>query len=241
MIGVILAGGYAKRLYPLTENIPKALLPVVGKPIIHYILEQLFFMDKIILSTNRRFEKHFRNYLDICGLSERVDIVVENSTTESNKLGAIGALENLVDGIDDDVLIVAGDNIFDFSISDMLEDFIDDKRVIIGAYDLDDLEVAKRFGCFSLDDGGRIIDFVEKPAEPVSGIISTGIYMIPSGGLKYIAEYMAEGNNADAPGYFMQWLILKTDVYAHVFSGRWFDIGQFDQYNEAIDYFAGKK
>ena len=86
-----------------------------------------------------------------------------------------------------------------------------------------------------------IIDFVEKPEDPLSSIISTGIYLIPSKDLGFIAEYMAEGNNADAPGYFMQWLILKTDVYAHVFSGRWFDIGQFDQYNSAIDYFAEKK
>ena len=239
MKAIVLVGGYAKRLRPLTENTPKALLPIVGKPIIHYIIEQLQELDcsdEIIISTNRKFEEHFRNYLDITRLSVR--LAVEDSTSEGNKLGAIGALENLVDGIDDDVLVVAGDNLFDFSISDMLED---SGKIIIGAYDLRDKDIIRnRFGCLDVSDG-KVVSFVEKPDEPASSIISTGIYVIPYDKLSYLKDYMSEGNNPDAPGFFIQWLISKADVYAHVFTGKWYDIGQFDQYNAAIDGFVQKK
>ncbi len=243
MKAIILVGGYAKRFYPLTENTPKSLLPIVGKPIVHYIIEKLegiARIDRIYLSTNQKFEPHFNNYIKLIDGFDKLEVVTEDSTTEENKLGAIGALNYLLDlkEIDDDLIIIAGDNLFDFCIRDMINDSEKTGLLTIGCYDCGDKSIVKnKFGCISLGEKNLITGFVEKPDYPETSIISTGIYVIPKDSLKYLKEYKAEKNNLDAPGFFMQWLIKKCEVNGYIFTGNWFDIGHFDQSNEAIKFF----
>ncbi|MCF7860648.1 nucleotidyltransferase family protein [Candidatus Woesearchaeota archaeon] len=248
MKAIVLVGGYAKRLYPLTQNTPKALLPVAGKPIVHYMLEELQangHIDTIYLSTNRKFESHFKNYLNIAQNLDKTEIIVENSDREENKLGAIGALNYLITQNDmkDDLMFLAGDNIFENVITSMINTFIQNQRVTIGVRDRKDIKLIRnRYGVIETDKEciGKVIGFEEKPDDPKSTLISTGIYIIPRSKLHMIIDYCKTNNNLDAPGYFFQWLIKNTDVYSYEFTSKWFDIGQFDQLNEAAEYFANK-
>lgn len=239
MDAVVLAGGYATRLWPITKLRAKPLLPLAGRPIIDYILEPLEAEDRVenvYISTNKRFEEDFTDYLDSHGY-DKVELAIEPTWAEDEKLGTIGALAELVDreGLSDDTLVIAGDNLFSFDVSDFLDFFSEKEAACIAAYDVGSREDAKQYGLVSLD-GGRVVDFQEKPSEPKSTLVSIACYAFPAGSLRLLDEYLGGDNNPDAPGFFLEWLYTRENVYAYVFDGDWFDIGTPDSYLRANSY-----
>ncbi|WP_148883767.1 sugar phosphate nucleotidyltransferase [Thermococcus aciditolerans] len=226
---LIMAGGYATRLWPITKDNPKALLPVGNRVILDYILEKVGELGlETYISTNRFFEAHFRPYAEERG----VELIVEDTLHEEEKLGTIGAMKKAVDELGlDDYLVIAGDNLFSFSLTDFLRAY--DGRTLIAVYDVGDLELAKRYGVVVLE-GDRVISFEEKPAQPRSTLISTGVYVFPKVVMERIDEYLSNGNR-DSPGYFLQWLLSKGEpIKAYRFSEYWYDIGSADSYLEAL-------
>ncbi|CAB50504.1 sugar phosphate nucleotidyltransferase [Pyrococcus abyssi] len=227
---LIMAGGYATRLWPLTKDKPKPLLPVGIKTILDFIMEKVLELnvDEVYISTNKFFEHKFKPYAEKYG----VDLIIEDTYREEEKLGTIGAIKNALDSLGlDDYLIIAGDNIFSLSLRDFVSKFTG--KPLIAVYDVGDLELAKRYGVVILE-GNRVVKFIEKPQEPPSTLISTGIYALPRDVMGMIDEYLKYGNK-DAPGYFIQWLIERgIEVYAYKFDDFWYDIGSADSYLESL-------
>ena len=245
MKAVILAGGFAKRMWPLTENQAKALLPVADKPIINHILEKLEEADDvndIYISTNEKFESDFQQWIDSVQTSKNLKLVVECHDCEERKLGAIGGLKYLIykEKINDDLLVIAGDNLFEFDLKSFVGCCNGCRDPVVAFYDMGDLEKVKKFGVASLDVNNYVQHFEEKPEEPKSTLISTCIYLIPKEDLKLIDVYLQGENNPDAPGFFIQWLKDQKQIRGFVFTDRWFDIGSFELYDEAIKEFGNK-
>ena len=242
MIAIILAGGYGTRLRPLTGGIAKPLLPVEGKPIIDYIVERLLNLqgiDQIVVSTNERFEGQFSEWLSR-RRHRKVKVVAEPSHGEDDKLGAVRALSRLVEGLNSrDYLVVAGDNLFTSGLKDMVEYYRSKGSPVVALFDVGDLEVVKRYGCVEVEADGRITGFVEKPERPKSTLAATCIYALPEGSLKRVREYLEEGNDPDAPGYFVQWLCRRERVYGYVLQGYWSDIGTPESYEDAKRLWRG--
>ncbi len=246
MKAIILAGGYAKRLWPLTKNKPKQLLSVGGRPMVEYIIEKLETqeeIDKIIISTNEKFEGNFKEWLSGYKSSKDIELVIEPTLLEENKLGSVGALGYLVKKKDfnEELMIIGGDNLFDFDLRDLINYYREKKGDVVALYDLKSIEKARSYGVAKVDEKMRIIDFVEKPKNPPSALVSTACYMLSPGGVKSILSYLDAGENPDAIGFFIKWLIKRERVFGFVFSGRWFDIGSLESLEEADLIYSKKK
>jgi glucose-1-phosphate thymidylyltransferase len=243
---IILAAGYATRLYPLTLTQPKPLLPVAGKPMVDYVLDNLASIpdiDRILLVTNARFAPHFQQWADQYRASKsQIDFTIVNdgSTDDSNKLGALGDL-NLVltrEQLDDDLIVVAGDNLFSQSLGDFGTFCRSHDEVVLGTYDVGTVDQARKYGVVDVDASGRIVSFIEKPAEPVSTLIGIALYYYPKRTLPLIRQYIAEGNNPDQPGRLIQWLYPRQPVLTWNVPGIWYDIGSKETLEEANRIFA---
>jgi len=246
MKAVILAGGYARRMWPLTKNRPKHLLPVAGRPMLDYVmdsLESIPDLEEIFLSTNMRFQGQFKKYLDGVNTKKRLRLFIEDTRSEEEKLGSVGALGYLIreSGLDDNLLVIGGDNIFGFEMTDFIEYFYSKKANTIALYDLGNREKARLYGVVHIDDDNRIIDFHEKPADPQSTLVSTACYAFTRKGVRSILRYLEEGNDPDKMGHFIEWLYRHDDVYGFVFTGVWFDIGSLESYEAADRYFSSLK
>lgn len=241
MKALILAAGYATRLRPLTLDRPKPLLSIGGRPIIEYLIsniEQAHGIDRIYLVTNRQFVSNFQGWLKDFSPRKKVEVLDDGSHSDEDKLGAIGdmgfamAKEKIVD----DLLVVGGDNLFQFDISDFIE-FFKARGTSVALYDIGDKVLARRYGIVELDAGGRIIDFQEKPTKPKSTLVSTCIYLFPKEKLYLIEKYLKGGHNPDAPGKYIEWLAKREPVFGFVFKDKWYDIGDLDSYRRAnLDY-----
>ncbi len=245
MKALIMAAGYATRLYPLTENQPKPLLPVAGKPIIEYIIEKIESfpnIDKIYVVTNNKFHIHFEEWKDKFSYKIPIEIINDGTLTNDDRLGAIGDMHYVVTNknIDDDLLVVAGDNLFDFDLA-KLRDFSQDKGIVICAYDVEDFSLATQYGIVSVGNDGKVTSFVEKPADPPSTLAALGLYVFKQDKLPLLRRYVNEGNNTDAPGYFIQWAYKVDDVYSYVFHGQWYDIGDLKSYESANKLYEQNK
>jgi glucose-1-phosphate thymidylyltransferase len=244
MKAVVLAGGFARRMWPLTKDIPKPLLPVCGRPIIDYVLGSISCVpaiDKVYISVNRKFEGNFRGWLSGTSLKKDAEIFAEESMREEEKRGAIGALSMLIKekAIDDDLLVIAGDNLFDFDVSRFVSSH--NGAPVVALYDMCEVQkAAGKYGVVTLGEDMVIKEFHEKPENPPSSLISTGCYFFPRSSLCMIHQYLAEGQNPDAPGFFISWLSKKTTVHGFVFdsSARWFDIGSRESYEDASRAFV---
>jgi glucose-1-phosphate thymidylyltransferase len=242
MKALILAAGYGTRLYPLTKNKAKPLLPVGGKPIINHLLEQLERIDeinRICVVTNQKFAADFEHWA--VGLRNTVPITVINdgTTSDADKLGAIGDMDLVIraQAIEEPLLIVGGDNIFTFDFRDFVR-FYHEHGSAVGLYRLDDLEAIKRFNETVLDERGRIISFREKPPDPKSNLFAVCLYCYRAEDVARVKQYLDAGNNPDAPGHYVAWLHKQTNVYGYPFAGTWYDIGDLKAYEEADGFFA---
>ena len=239
MIAIILGGGYATRLWPLTKDKPKPLLSVAKKPIIEYIVEKLVELEvikQIIISINLKFEPHFREWQSMYHNS--VEILVEKSRSEEEKLGAVKALAQITSKVDDDCLILAGDNLFESDLDGMIQTFNEKKAPIIALYNVKSLDLAKQYSTINLDTDNRIIDFVEKPKIPKTTLIGTCIYIVPKRTLPRLKEYLEKGLGRDEPGLFIEWLHRQEPVYGYILEGYWCDIGNLESYKKADKFFS---
>ncbi len=242
MKAVVLAGGYATRLWPITKERAKPLLPLGEREIIDYILKPIVKEDRIddiYISTNERFSDDFTDYLDRNNYAE-VEIVTESTRNEEEKLGTVGALSELIErkNIEEDTLVIAGDNLYSFDISEYLDYYEEHNDNQIAAYDVGSREKAKQYGLVDIENE-LVIDFQEKPDNPNSTLVSIACYLFSGDTLSDIDRYISDGNNPDAPGYFIEWLQKKEDVRAYTFDGDWFDVGTPDSYLDAYRYVLG--
>ena len=243
MKAVILAAGYATRLYPLTLNRPKALLDVAGRPMVEYLLEALRGMDGldgIYLVTNSKFADAFREWAAGWEGAD-VQIVDDGTVDEESKLGAIGDLDLTIReaGIDDDLIVLAGDNLFSESLAPFGEFAAAKGAPVLGVYDVGDLEAIRRYNAIELDEDDRLTFFEEKPAEPRSTLTGIALYFYPRESLGLVREYLDGGNEPDQPGRLVQWLYPREPVYAWRVPGRWYDIGSAETLAEADAAFSG--
>ncbi len=243
MKALILAAGYATRLYPLTLNRPKPLLEVAGKPMMEYVVERIEkinketdIVDEILVVTNQKFSGHFRKWAEGFKTELKVTILNDGTLSDDDKLGAIGDIDftakqvNLSDGL----LVVAGDNLFDFGLYDFVK-FARKKEdgSGVGLYKIEDRELVKKYSVVTLDDENRVIDFEEKPENPQTSLIAICLYYFPHNHLKLIDKYLKEGNSPDAPGHYIGWLQKEKKVYGYAFEGTWYDIGDIRSYEQA--------
>ncbi|MFC7166562.1 NDP-sugar synthase [Halospeciosus flavus] len=242
MKAIVLAGGYATRLWPITKNRPKMFLPVGESTVIDDIFSELEAddrVDEVYVSTNERFADDFAEFLDDRDY-EKPTLTIEETTEEDEKFGVIGALAQLVDreNIQDDTLVIAGDNLISFDIADFLDFFEEKDSPSLAAYDVGSLERAKSYGLVDLD-GDQVVDFQEKPENPKSTLVSIACYGFTEETVPLLSEYLEAGENPDEPGWFVQWLQSRKDVFAYTFEGAWFDIGTPESYLDAVAWKLG--
>jgi glucose-1-phosphate thymidylyltransferase len=239
MDAVVLAGGYATRLWPITRHRPKMFLPLAEETVVGRILSDLEADDRVgrvFVSTNREFAGEFQSYLETAGF-EKARVSVEETSHEGEKLGVVGALAQLVEreGVTDDLLVVAGDNYIGFDLATFVDAFEARGAPTLAAYDVGSRERASSYGIVTLD-GERVVDFQEKPAEPESTLVSIACYALPADAVGLFDEYLAGGNNPDEPGWFIQWLHDRLPTYAHSFDAAWFDIGEPAAYLDTVAF-----
>ena len=243
---LILAAGYATRLYPLTLTQPKPLLPVAGQPMIEYVLDNLApigGIDRVYVVTNAKFAGHFQTWSEGYRASKsKLDFTIVNdgSTDDRNKLGAIGDMNLVItrEKIQDDLIVVAGDNLFSQSLEDFGRHCRKMNAPVLAVYDVGSLEEIKKYNAITLDAAGRITFFEEKPKQPTSTLTGIALYYYPKAILPLIQQYVAEGNNPDQPGRLVQWLYPRTPVYTWRVPGIWFDIGSRESLEQANSIFA---
>ena len=233
MKAIILAGGYATRLRPLTDDLSKCLLPVGGRPMLDWILdrvEQVEEIDEVHVVTNHRFARDFEHW---AMFKPGVTVHDDGTTSNEDRLGAIGDVAFTLEqaGIaDDDVIVIAGDNLFDYDLQDYV-DFWRGKGVAsaVAIRDVGDVRLASQYGVVALDDDDRVVEFVEKPENPSSTLCATATYLYHREHLPLVRRYLAEGNPPDQSGSFFEWLRAREPVYGYWFTGMWLDIGDKEQ------------
>jgi glucose-1-phosphate thymidylyltransferase len=225
---LILAGGFATRLYPLTINKAKALLEYQGKPVVSHIVGRIPRDIEILVSTNKKFENDFLAWQK--SQDRPVEVGIEEAMTDEEKKGAVSAMDYWIQrkNIDDDLLVIAADNYFNLEINDLISQFKGNHSLIV-VYDFGEKEKACEIGkrCqlgLVILKGDRIIRFDEKPLTATSSTISTGIYIFPRRIFPILHQYCAD-NKRDNLGSFISYLIERDEVHAYLFKGRWLDIG----------------
>lgn len=237
MKAIILAAGYATRLYPLTKDRPKALLPIGGKPIIDYIVGQMDTvteLDEIYVVTNSRFAAQFREWAGQAESRAPISILDDGTTSDENRRGAIGDISFAIGEkqIDDELMVIAGDNFFTYSLRAYVDFFHGKGRDCVCVKQWADRKELSQFGVALLDADGRVLDIEEKPEEPKSDMAVFAAYLYRRDTVPLFAEYLAAGNKPDAPGNFPAWLHKRKEVYAYAFEGECYDIGTPESYRE---------
>ena len=242
---LILAAGYATRLYPLTLTKAKPLLEVAGKPMLEWVLDNLApvpGIHTVFVVTNHKFAADFQRWADGYGKQQpdrKFTIIDDGSTSDADKLGAIGDIHLVVQREhleQDDLLVVAGDNLF----SEPLADFASHtagRAAVLGTYDVGDLEAIKKYNNLTLDETGRVVKFEEKPAQPTGTVTGIALYWFAKSTVPLFNTYLEEGNNPDQPGRFIQWLYPRLPVHTYPVQGTWFDIGSKETLEEANGIF----
>ncbi|WP_163583472.1 nucleotidyltransferase family protein [Gracilibacillus saliphilus] len=239
---IILAAGYATRLYPLTKNKAKPLLEVAGKPILNHItekVEKVNSIDEVYIVTNEKFTPSFQDWVASYQGNKQIIVVNDHTTTNDNRLGAIADIQYVLDQheIDEDIMVLAGDNLFDFELVDFVHFYQEVNADSITAHELDDPEEMKRTGIVEVNAEGLVTSFEEKPQEPKSNLAVPPFYLYKAETLPLFKQYLAEGNNPDAPGNFIPWLIHQKPVYAFTFEGLRYDIGTIESYHKVQELF----
>src|SRR5256885_5083773 len=243
---IILAAGYATRLYPLTLNQPKPLLPVAGKPMMEHVVDNIATIraiDHAYIVTNAKFDAHFENWARSYtrrNLHFGFTIVNDGSTGDANKLGAIGDLHLVLTKfeLNEDIIVIGGDNLFSHDLAGFGDYCRLKNTPVTGVYDVGDLEQIKKYNAIEIDDDDRIVFFEEKPKAPRSTLTGIALYYYPAATLPLIHQYIAEGNNPDQPGRLVQWLYPRVPFYAWKVPGLWYDVGSIETLEEANRVFG---
>jgi glucose-1-phosphate thymidylyltransferase len=242
---LILAAGYATRLYPLTENKAKPLLKVAGKPMVEWVLDNLApipDVDRVYVVTNNKFAKDFEEWAaDYKIRQPKLDFTIINdgSTSDADKLGAIGDMHYVLQTQNishQDLLVVAGDNLFSQPIPEFAE-AAKQYPATLALYDVGDLEAIRKYNNVTTDSSGIITHFEEKPTHPQTTKTGIALYYYRADILPLIERYVSEGNNPDQPGRLIQWLYTQVQVSTWDLPGTWFDIGSKETLLEANEVF----
>ncbi|MBI4335143.1 MAG: nucleotidyltransferase family protein [Candidatus Omnitrophica bacterium] len=247
MKALILAAGYATRLYPITRNRPKPLLKIAGKPIIDYIVKNLLAIpqvDDITVVTNDKFKLDFDLWSTAVKSNKPLKVISDGTASPEKRLGAIGDIDYAVksQGIKSDLLVIAGDNLFDFDLALFL-DYAKNKEghSAIGVCDFKHKRGLSKYGVIELNGSNRVLSFQEKPKSPKTGLVAIGVYYFPKEKLNLIPSYLEEGaNSCDAPGHYIMWLLKKEEVYGYIIDGIWYDIGDIGSYLRANKQYRKK-
>ncbi len=243
---IILAAGYGTRLYPLTKDKPKALIPVAGKPILEHILfriEEINGVKKIVIVSNNVFYQNFVEWKKSYKANVEIKILNDGTSTNETRLGAIGDINFAItkENLDDDLMVVGSDNIFDFGLVHLHKFFHEKKSSVVALYDIvEKSKASNKYGVVITDENLRILDFHEKPSEPKSSLVSTACYIISKKDVEIFEHFIRDNPKIDNLGEFIKFLSAKKHVYGFVFSERWFDIGSHEQLKEAHEYWSNK-
>lgn len=237
MKAIILAAGYATRLYPLTLNKPKALLKIGNQTVLDYIIdevESIASINEVIIVSNHKFMKQFTSWKRKRNSTKNIKIIDDGTSSNENKLGAIGDIRLVIESenIDEDILVIAGDNLFTFKLIDFYNFYIKHNRDCILVQENKNMDELKRMGIVILNQEDKVMNFEEKSCNPISNIAVYATYIYLKNTLPLISQYLKENNNPDAPGYFPAWLYDKKDIYAYRFNGNCYDIGTYESYKK---------
>ena len=237
MKAIVLAAGYATRLYPLTQTVAKPLLPVGGRPMIDHLLDRIREVDGIDgvhVVTNHKFAAAFSRWAEA---HDGLEVHDDGTTSEDDRRGAIGDISFVIEQArleDEDILIVAGDNLFDFSVAEYAHWWRGKGAAsAVALYDVGDVELVRRYSAVELDEDDRLTTFVEKPEHPQTTLVATATYLFHRAHVPLVRRYLDEGNSPDQPGRFVAWLVPRAPVYGYRFEGEWRDIGDAEQLLEA--------
>lgn len=233
MKAVVTAAGYASRLWPLTKDAPKPLLEIHGKPLVQHIvgkIAEIPAVDAIFIVTNAKFHPMFESWLKAAGAAFAVPVRLLNDGTLSNddRLGQVGDIRFVIEteGIDDDLLVVAGDNLFNFSLLPAYRMFLQQQLIMNPLWESKSYKAARESGSVVINEETcEFVEFMEKSPMPKSTLISLGIYFFPRQKLGLIRRYIEEKNNPDKMGFFLMWLMQHETVIGHIYTDKWFDIG----------------
>ena len=242
MKAIVLAAGYATRLFPLTENFPKHLISIAGKTILDHLMEKMLELpvENFVLITNNKYFWYFEKWLEESDYDVDIQIINDQTISNEDKLGAVWDIQYTIEKaeLDDDLFVVCADNLFDFNLKDSYESFMKTWKSTLVAYDVQDIEKAKRLGIIDIDENNKITHFVEKPIDPPSTLASAGIYFYPKNVVPLIKQYLDDWNNPDSPWMFPSRLFEREDIYAHVYTENWYDVGTFDNLKDAKEFFG---
>jgi len=244
---IILAGGYSKRLWPITREIPKSFLEFGGKPVIDHIMEkieQVSDIDEVIVSTNKKFEYFFVHWIGNSNYKKPIKLIVEETTEENKKLGAIGAINYVIDktNLDEDFVLIAGDNLFECDLNEFVDFFKQKNTISIAVNDVKSFERVRKLGVVELNNNNKVISFVEKPQQPKTTTICSGVYAFPKKEVGTIKKYLNDGNKPDSPGFLLEWMIKNNhEINGWVFDAHWFDIGTHASFDEAKKFYQDLK
>ncbi len=243
---LILAAGYATRLYPLTENFPKPLLEIKGKTILDWLIDDIDSSKKIseyIVISNNKFFRHFEAWANEKKISAPIRVLNDGSNDNDSRLGAVADIKFAIDtlGVDEDILVIAGDNVLDFSLCRFIDYFESKKAPCVMRYYEDRLEKLRKTGVASVDGDGLITNMEEKPENPKSNWCIPPFYAYPKCDLKMFDQGIKDGCKTDAPGGFVVYLASKQKVYAMEMPGARYDIGDLKSYEEVNNTYEGIK
>ncbi|MDD3375420.1 MAG: nucleotidyltransferase family protein [Candidatus Omnitrophica bacterium] len=241
---LILAAGYGTRLYPLTKDQPKPLLPIGDKPLIDHLIEKVknaSDLSEVYVVTNDKFFEHFKDWASgKKDFSFPITIINDKTETPEDRLGSIGDIRFVANqhDIKEDLLVIGGDNLFDYALDEFLN-FAKEQsdKVTVGLYDIKEKEMAKKFGVAMMNGNRNITVFEEKPAKPKTSLIAMCLYYMPVETLSLIAEYIKESGKVDLAGDYIKWLCQLKKLLGFQFEGKWYDIGSIEAYTQAqIDF-----
>lgn len=243
MINIVIAAGYATRLYPLTENFPKSLLSIGQNTILGRLLDDIDVLPEVsghIIVTNHRFAAHFEAWLGTVHYSKPVTIVDDGTSTNETRLGAVCDLLLALERcrIDDDILVAAADNLLDFSLAGFVRAFQEKGTSMLMCHEQPEVEKLRRTGVIEVDDTMRVLSMQEKPQTPLSHWAVPPFYIYRKEDLGLIRGCIEQGCGKDAPGNLARYLVGRTTLHAWPMPGGRFDIGSMDTYRAAQEKYG---
>ncbi|MDR1960895.1 MAG: nucleotidyltransferase family protein [Gracilibacteraceae bacterium] len=237
MIAIILVAGYATRLYPLTLDRPKALLPIGGRPILDYICDEIDSVEdihKTVLVSNDKFYASFLDWVETRRPRAELAVLNDGTRVEGARLGAIGDIRFALqkENIREDIAVIAGDNFFTYRLADFCRFYRERGADCLAVKKMPDREALKSMGVVISDAAGRVLELEEKPQNPRSDVAAYASYIYKEDTLPLFSEYLDNNGQPDAPGNFVAWLCARKPVWAWFIDGECYDVGTHASYDE---------
>jgi len=239
---LILAAGYATRLHPLTENFPKPLLTIGAKTILDWLMDDIDsagLMDEYVVISNHKYVQPFQTWAE--SKSQKITIVDDGTTSNENRLGAVRDIQFAIEQLqlDDDLLVIAGDNVLDFTLTAFLNYALEKKTSCIMRYHEPDLSRVSKSAAAVVDENDLVLSMEEKPKNPKSHWCTPPFYFYTRQDARLIAQGIAAGCGTDSPGSFAAWLSTQAPVHSMEMPGRRYDVGTLESYEKVQSEYRG--